>query len=130
MKVNYKSKNGRLACEFEGQGHLDVWKQIASFQEVFEEEKCGKCGSDNLQCKVRIAKDPKKKEKEYQYPELLCKKCGAKLSYGIMDDDKGTLFPIRFERSEGEYIKDADGKAIPVGNYGWKKYNKETGKEE
>jgi DNA-directed RNA polymerase subunit RPC12/RpoP len=127
MKVNYKSKNGRLACEFEGQGHLDVWKQIASFQEVFEEEKCGKCGSDHLRYVVRVAKDGKK---EYEYPELRCQKCGAKLSFGTMNDGIKSLFPIRFERDGTEYKRDANDKLIPIGTNGWKKYNKETGKEE
>jgi DNA-directed RNA polymerase subunit RPC12/RpoP len=127
MKVNYKSKNGRLGCEFEGKGHLDIWKQIASFQEVFEEEKCGKCGKDNIKYVLRVAQDGKD---EYEYPELRCNSCGAKLSFGTMKDGNGTLFPIRFEREGKEYKKDANGKSIPKGSYGWVKYNKETGKEE
>jgi DNA-directed RNA polymerase subunit RPC12/RpoP len=129
MKVNYKNKNGRLSCEFEGKGHLDVWRQIASFQEVFEEEKCGKCGKDNLRFNLRISSDAKGKE-EYEYPELRCLSCGAKLTFGIMKDGKETLFPVRNEREGKEYKKDANGKLIPKGSYGWVKYNKETGKEE
>jgi DNA-directed RNA polymerase subunit RPC12/RpoP len=127
MKVNYKSKSGRFDVELEGKGHLDIFKQISSFQEVFEEPQCGKCGSPDLKHVVRIAKDGKK---EFEYPELRCQKCGAKLSFGIMNDGEGTLFPIRFERDGNEYRKDENGKAIPKGKWGWVKYNKETGKEE
>jgi hypothetical protein len=116
MKLNYRSKNGRFAVEFEGAGHKDIWAQIGSFQEVFEEPCCGKCQNDDLRFVVRKTTDGKK---EYDYHELRCVKCGAKLAFGIMNDGSGSLFPKR---------KDKDGKA--VGTRGWVKWNPETEKEE
>lgn len=127
MKVAYKTKDGRFACEFEGKGHSEIHEQIASFQEVFEECVCGKCGSTDTRFVVRIAKDGKK---EYTYHEMRCNKCGAKLSLSVKDDGMGSLFPVRFERDGGEYKKTEDGKLIPRGKNGWVKYNKETSKEE
>lgn len=129
MKVAYKTKDGRFACEFEGKGHSEIHEQIASFQEIFEECVCGKCKSTDTRFVVRISKDEKKK-KEYTYHEMRCNQCGAKLSLSVKDDGKGTLFPVRFEREEGGYVKDKDGKLIVRGENGWVKYNKATGKEE
>ena len=48
MKVNYKTINGRLSVELEGDSQRDIFQEIARFQEVFEETVCGKCGSDNI----------------------------------------------------------------------------------
>lgn len=116
MKVNYTSKNGRLAVEFEGKGHTGIWSQIAAFQEVFEENACGKCKSEDLKFVVRKTTDGKK---EYDYYELRCVQCGAKLAFGVINDDTGTLFPKR---------KDKEGNAVGV--RGWVKWNPQTEKEE
>ena len=47
MKVTYTTKNHRLTAEIEGDSPRDVFESIARFQEVFEENVCGKCGSEN-----------------------------------------------------------------------------------
>jgi len=117
MKVNYTTKNGRMTVELEADGHAGLWKELASFQEVFEEDICGKCQSNNLKFVVRKASDAK--GKEYSYHELRCKDCWAKLSFGVLDDGKGSLFPKR---------KDDEGNWR--GKSGWVKFNKETQKEE
>jgi len=127
MEVTYRTKNGRMSCVFEGKGHSDIHEQIASFQEVFEENACGKCGSDDIKFVVRIAKDGKE---EFTYHEMRCNKCGAKLSLSQKNDKTGSLFPVRFERDGKEYKKDANGKMIPKGKNGWVKYNPATQKEE
>ena len=75
MKVNYKTINGRLSVELEGDSQRDIFQEIARFQEVFEETVCGKCGSDNIRFVVRNVDDN-------LYYELRCADCGAKLSFG------------------------------------------------
>lgn len=126
MKVELKVSNA-VTITAEGESQLDVFKNLASMQEIFGEKKCGKCHGVDLVFRVRNVKDGKK---EYEYPELHCsnKDCRAKLSYGQMEG--GSLFPVRYERKDSENVKDKDGKNIVVGSWGWKRYNKETGKEE
>ena len=51
MKVELTA--GKLNVAFEGETVRELWKQIAIFQEVFGETKCGKCGSENLRFVVR-----------------------------------------------------------------------------
>ena len=118
MKVNYNTKNNRMTVQFETEGHSGLWAQLAAFQEVFEENECGKCKSDNLKFVVRKATDESGK-KEYKYHELRCRKCGAKKAFGVIDDGMGSLFP-----------KIKDGSGAYLNNNGWLKFNKETGKEE
>ena len=48
MKVTYQTKNGKLKVELEGDSQRDIFGEISKFQEVFEEDACGKCGSDNI----------------------------------------------------------------------------------
>lgn len=131
MKVNYQTKNGRMTFEFEADNHVGVWKNLASIQEVFEEEKCQKCGSDNLRFVVRKSsyEDEKGREKECDYHELRCKNCGAKLSFGVLDDGTFSLFPKRKDKN-GKWLGSVtkDGKTKPT--YGWVKWNAETSREE
>jgi hypothetical protein len=45
MKLNYKL--GNLTVEFEADTVRETFNQLATFQEVFGEIKCGKCGSES-----------------------------------------------------------------------------------
>lgn len=117
MKAVYQTKNGRLNVELEASTHKELWKQLASFQEVFEETKCGKCKKENLRFVIRKSKDAK--GKEYEYHELRCVDCGAKLAFGVLDDGSGSLFPKR---------KNDDGSVR--GEWGWVKWNQEKQVEE
>lgn len=130
MKVEYKL-NDRVTVVGEGDTQLEVFETLATLEEVFGDRECGKCGSRNLGFRVRHVQDGKK---EYTYPEMKCNECHAKLAYGQMEG--GKLFPVRFERKDGEYVKVND-KNVPLGkkkdgkwSYGWVKFNKETNKEE
>jgi hypothetical protein len=132
MKVNYTTKNGRIAFEFEADNHVGIWKNLSALQEVFEEEKCLKCGSDNLRFSVRKSTytDDKGKEKECDYHELRCRNCGAKLAFGVLDDGTFSLFPKRKDK-EGNWLgKKTNEKGKEVPTYGWVKWNNETQKEE
>jgi len=117
MKLTYTTRNGRMTIEVEGDTHVALIQQLASFSEVFEEDTCLKCKGDNLRWTIRKSKDGK--GKVFDYHELRCKDCGAKLAFGVLDDGSFRLFPKR---------KDADGKI--KGKYGWVKWNPETEKEE
>jgi hypothetical protein len=132
MKAIYTTKNSKLAVELDASTYKDLWKQLASFQEAFEEDKCGKCNSTHLRFVIRKSKDSK--GKEYEYYELRCTECGAKLSFGLADDGSGSLYPKRFVTDDkGRTVKDeATGKSIPLGSKknGWLKWNPETKKEE
>ena len=110
MKLSYTTSNGKISVEFEGESQKDLFGQIASFQEVFEETQCGKCGSENLKFVVRTVD-------ENDYYELRCLDCGARLSFGVHKKGGG-LFPKR---------KDKD---TWLPNRGWVKWNPETQKNE
>ena len=116
MKVCYTTQNKSLSVEIEADSHKSLWQQLASFQEVFEESACGKCKGTDLRFAVRKATD--EKGKTYEYHELRCNTCKAKLAYGVLDDGKGGLFPKRKE----------DGKW--KGSNGWVKWNPEKKVEE
>jgi len=46
MKATFSS--GKLTASFESDTQKDLFSQLASFQEVFGQTTCGKCGSDNV----------------------------------------------------------------------------------
>ena len=132
LKVSRKL-NDDVTVVAEGETQLDVFKQLASLGEVFGEQCCQKClargktveAASNIEFRVRAVLDGKK---TYEYPELSCKTCYAKFTFG--QGDGGSLFPVRFERKEKEYVRDASGNKIPKGTKGWTIFNKTTGKEE
>jgi len=124
MKVNFTSDKSKLQLVAEG-SPAEIWQELQTFQELFEDNACGKCNNKDIKYRIRKAE---KGKKEYDYYELQCPKCYAKMSYG--QSDEGALFPIRFLREGKEYVKDENGKNIPKGTRGWVKFNKETGKEE
>lgn len=114
----------RTCVTVEADTHMAIFEQLVAAQEVFGEKCCGKCKSENIEYVIRKASQGKK---EFPYPEMRCKDCWAKLKYGQSDE---TFFPVRFKREGKEYVKDKDGRNIPIGDNGWVKYNKESGEEE
>ena len=109
MKVKYQS--GKISVEFDCDTQKELFTQLASFQEVFCETKCGKCGSENLKFVVRQVDGN-------EYHEIRCLDCGAKLQFGV-NKKGGALFPKR---------KDSDGNWLP--DKGWTKWNPKTKKAE
>lgn len=105
MKLKYKSNNGRLEVEIEGEQQKDIFRSLGTFQEVFEHSKCGKCGEENIRFVVRTNADGD------DFYELHCQDCGARLAFGQHKNKDGTLFPKR---------KDGEGKWLPNG--GWVKF--------
>jgi len=111
MKVQYTNRSGRLTVEIDSETQTDLFMQLASFQEIFDESECAKCNSENVRFQVRNIDDN-------LYYELRCLDCGAKLAFGTMKKG-GKLFPRR---------KDKEGNWLP--DRGWVKWNKETQQEE
>lgn len=109
MKVRYTK--GPISVEIEGDTQVEVFQQLANFQEIFAESMCGKCGSEDIRFQVRNVDDN-------LYYEARCISCGAKLAFGVMKKG-GRLFPKR---------KDKEGKWL--NNGGWVKWNPDTQKEE
>lgn len=107
MKIEYTTRNGRIKAQFENESAKELFTDINKFQEVFEEDTCGKCGCQDIKYVVRNVDDN-------QYYELRCSKCGARLSFGV-NKKGGGLFPKR---------KDNDGKWLP--DNGWVKWNPKT----
>jgi len=107
MKITYTTASGRVSAEFEADSQKDLFTEINRFQEVFEEDTCGKCKSNEIKYVVRNVDDN-------QYYELRCTSCGARLSFGAHKKGGG-LFPKR---------KDNDGKWLP--DNGWVKWNPKT----
>lgn len=110
MKVVYTGK--RFSLEVEGENQSEIWKKLADFQEVFEEQCCGKCKSENVRFTVRTVE-------ENDYHELRCLDCHAKLAFGVHKKGGG-LFPNRKDKESGK-IKGVNG---------WVKWNSQTNKEE
>lgn len=119
MKLWYTTKNGRLKVEFECSDQADAWRQLASFQEVFEETTLTKFGKTSDDIRFVVRKDNDENEYfELHYAGSDKQLMGVKKAFGQNKKPKGSLFPRR---------KDAEGKYL-VDN-GWTKFDKETGKE-
>ena len=48
MKVTYKTRNGKLSVELEGDSQRDIFAESSKSHDVFEEVTCAKCGSYNI----------------------------------------------------------------------------------
>lgn len=103
---------GEMTVELECETQKELFKELAkldAYREVLEEP-CGKCGSTNLRRNVRTAGQ----KDEYEYLELCCNKCRAKLPISEHNNKQGTLYPNRVEND----------------TKGWVKWNPETKQEE
>lgn len=105
--------------EITAETQKDLFKQISQVYEVFGENSCGLCGSEEI---VPVWRTVPQGKKIYEYPEYKCAKCNAKLSMGCMMEGGG-LFPKR--------KLDPNGKPdLEHGTYGehrgWTKYRGEN----
>lgn len=87
MTVEYVSANKRLKVSFQGSSQKEIFKQIAEFQDIFEEDTCGHCKSGNTRFGAREIDGN-------WYYERVCKDCSYRLRYG-QHKSNGTLFPKR-----------------------------------
>lgn len=108
MKAHYKTANGRITFEVQGETVKAIFKEIALVQEVFDaDRKCGLCKSENLSFRARQVDD-------YDFYELGCKDCHARLAFGQAKKGGG-LFPKR-KAEDGEYLP----------NQGWSRFEKKS----
>jgi len=88
MKAHYRTLNGRLVFEVEGDTQKSLFKAIAELQEIFEcDDACGCCGSPHIRLNVRTIDGN-------DYYGLVCISCGAELAMGQHRNGR-TLFPKR-----------------------------------
>lgn len=143
MKVTVKV-NPTTTVEVEGSKQKDLFKAVASAHEVFGEKKCGLCGSaDIVQAWRPVTVVKGKKTETFEFPEYQCqslykdadgkyKRCGARLALGTINDDTGTLFPIRKlvdgKRPATKEEKDAGNGGTYGPHKGWHRWEKEEQK--
>lgn len=111
MKLTKVVKPG-LSIEVDGDNNKDLFENLASLEEVFGEQSCGKCKKGNFRHIVRVVDDNK-------FYEIVCLSCGAKLSYGSHKKG-GTLFPKRKDNEEGSVTGEGN-KYLP--DKGWLKWD-------
>lgn len=104
MKAAYRTANGQITFEVDGESAKALFSQIASIQEVFDaEHACGMCDSTDIRYLARKVDD-------FDFYELACRACHARFAFGQAKKG-GALFPKR---------KDEDGNWIP--NNGWTRF--------
>lgn len=123
MKAQVKV-SPNLIVEVESPKQKDLFKAIASAHEVFGEKECGLCHSKDISPAWRTVTVIKgKKTETYEYPEWHCRECRARFSLGTINDDTGTLYPIRKLLPNGQPAgKEEKDKATYGPHNGWSKY--------
>lgn len=100
--------NENLTLELDASSQKELFEDLANLQEVFGEDRCGKCDSTDLRFVVRENDGNK-------FYEVQCRRCYARLAFG--SHKKGeTLFPKR--KDGDDYLPDN----------GWTKWDKQQGK--
>ncbi len=116
MKANWKF--GEMYFEFEAATPKDLFVQIAAAQTTFQDTVCGSCGSGDI---VYIDREAVSGKKTYQYLEISCQKCKAKLSFG--QKEGGVIYPKRTKTDDdGKSVKDENGKTVYLEKGGWTKF--------
>ena len=126
MKLTYTTKDGRLKVELEASNDKEMFRQLAHFQEVFEDSPSANIGGQamsggDVSYRVRKAPytDEKGKQKEAEYFEKLVTSGPLKWykkNYGVLDDGSENLFPKRPSEDDANIVR---------GDNGWHKYNKQ-----
>jgi uncharacterized protein with PIN domain len=102
MELHYRTRNGRLALKVDANSHKDLFRAVATAQEIFEAETaCGCCNSDLIRFQVRCVD-------AFEFFELVCGNCDARFEFG-QHRTGATLFPKR---------RDDAGNPLP--HRGWK----------
>lgn len=127
MKLLYTTKDGRMTVELEADSQEDMFREIARFQEIFEDEASGTVAdgkggkhvvtSNDIQYRIRKATgtNEKGKQEEYEYFEKHVTTGplkGYKKMFGVLNDKSGGLFPKKAPEKDAIY-----------GFNHWHKYN-------
>ncbi len=116
LKANFKVRP-ELVFEIEAKEQKDVFRNIASIQEVFSEKVCGLCGKPDIKFVVREIEDN-------EFYEMQCTNAGCygKLAFG-QNKKGGTIYPIR-KLKDGLPAKSEDQPPFDFKTSGWHKYDK------
>lgn len=106
MKLSVKV-SPKIIVEIEEKSQKEAFEALASACEVFGEQTCGKCGSDDIRPSIREVDGNK-------FYEMRCKSCFSVLQYGAHKNNI-TLFPKR--KNDDETYNQCRG---------WKKWNRDT----
>lgn len=108
MKCTYRSRDGRMLFQVEGQSQKQLFAEIANIQSVFEADSaCGCCSSPNIRFDVRTIE-------ANSYYSLVCEDCGAALQFG-QHRSGDTLYAKRSDVDRG-WRRYASPKQIEAGN--------------
>jgi hypothetical protein len=107
LELTYRTKDARLSLKVQGETLKELFRTMATAQELFADSQCGLCHSEDIKFRVRQADT-------YEFFEKVCAACNGVLAYGQRRDGSG-LFPRR---------KSEAGELLPNG--GWLKWTKET----
>lgn len=105
-KVRFRPSN-YLEFEIDGNSHVEIFKQLADFSEVFTDEPCGLCKSEDTRFIVRNVDDN-------NFYERKCMSCNGKLAYG-QHKKGGSLFPKRTIDDEYDRVNKGWFKWVPDG---------------
>lgn len=114
MKVKMKVSS-RAIVEVESDKVTDIFEGVAKLSEVFEEDQCGCCQSDDIRFIMRTNKD------EDKFYEVACRKCHARLPFGCRKGRDGALYPKRRwdALSPGEQENRSDQKTYAEQHFGY-----------
>lgn len=142
MKAVYQV-NPKLSVELDAPKQKDLFKALASAQEVFGEKRCGLCGCTDIIPVWRTVTTIKgKKTETHEFPEYHCQglikdeqtgkqaRCGARLAMGTINDDTGTIYPTRKLKENGQPLTKEERDKGVEGKYGrhngWHRFEKKT----
>lgn len=120
MKAHYKTADGRIVFEVNGENPKALFEQIAGVQGLFEAEtECGVCrGMKDGQPHGKGIRFTCRSDNEgNKYYGLLCLNCFAEFHFG-QHRTGGGLFPKRKKEGEG-------GKLENLPNRGWAKFERQ-----
>lgn len=113
MKASVPLPVGTIVVE--GETQKDLYREVCRAHEVFGERRCGVCASEDIYPFWRVSsKQVGRKTEEYDYPEMRCRKCGARLTYSF-NLEGGTMFPNRRLLPDGQ---PATGESRERGTHG------------
>lgn len=118
-----KLKVGAKAIvEVENDDLEQMFEDVSKLQEIYSEDKCGCCNSNDIRYVVRQDSEDNK------YYELHCQSCRARLPYGVKKKKMGLYPKKRWDQlSKGEQAKrisqqEQCGKFGYLPNNGWYKW--------
>ena len=110
MSVRVSMVMGSAKVEVEAPDAKEAVKELSSYIDFFGESTCGLCQSTDVVPRHRVAQG-------YDFYEMVCRACGAKLSFGQTREDN-KLFPKR---------KDNQGNWMD--NKGWHKFERQQSQQ-